>query len=76
MPARASVNLSLPVKLVERAKKLGINLSRAAEEGVCEAIQRTERPGFQFGALKNEVAPPPLEVFAPMTGDELDAWDL
>lgn len=73
MPSRASVNLSLPVELVERAKKLGINLSRAAERGLIDAVDRAEKPGFYFGALKGDVSPPPLDVFAPMTDEEAQA---
>ena len=68
--------MSLPVKLVGQAKKLGINISRAAEEGLSDAIARVENPGFRFGALKGTLAPPPLDVFAPMTDHELDAWGL
>lgn len=70
------MNLSLPTDLVSRAKKLGVNLSRAAEDGLAEAIARAESPGFRFGTLKGKVAPPPLDVFAPMSDEELDAWGL
>ncbi|MEX0954191.1 MAG: type II toxin-antitoxin system CcdA family antitoxin [Rhizobiaceae bacterium] len=38
-PARRSVNLSVNKELLEEAKALDINLSRAAEEGVSEAIR-------------------------------------
>ncbi|MCL2722887.1 MAG: type II toxin-antitoxin system CcdA family antitoxin [Polyangiaceae bacterium] len=76
MPRRTPVNVSLPVELVSRAKELGINLSRAAEAGLAEAIAQANSPGFRFGALKDKVTSPPLDVFAPMTNEELDAWNL
>lgn len=76
MPSKAPVNISLPVKLVARARKLDINISRAAEEGLREAIAQAERSGFRFGALKAKLAAPPLDVFAPMTDEELAGWDL
>jgi post-segregation antitoxin (ccd killing protein) len=72
----APVNVSLPTKLVGRAKKLGINVSRAAEAGLNEAIAQAETPGFRFGALKGKVAPPPLDVFEPMTVKEASAVGL
>lgn len=37
-PARKSVNLSLNKELLAEAKVLGINLSRAAEEGIAETV--------------------------------------
>jgi antitoxin CcdA len=40
--ARKSTNVTLPPDVLERAKELGINLSRASERGVREEIQETE----------------------------------
>ena len=76
MPSRAPVNVSLPITLVARAKKLGINVSRAAEDGLSDAIARAEHPGFRFGALKTKLKSPPLDVFAPMADEELTSWGL
>ena len=39
---RKSTNVTLPLELLERAKQLGINLSRASERGVREEIQEAE----------------------------------
>jgi antitoxin CcdA len=39
---RRATNVSLPARLVDEAKSLGINLSRACESGV-EAALKTER---------------------------------
>lgn len=75
MSARTAVNLTLPSSLVVRAKKLGINLSRAAEAGVEQALSVAERPGFRFGLLAGKVKPPPLEMFAPMSEQELEEWE-
>jgi antitoxin CcdA len=40
--ARKSTNVTLPPEVLERAKELGINLSRASERGVREEIQEAE----------------------------------
>ncbi len=40
--ARRPTNVSLPERLVEEAKALGVNISRASEMGVLEAV-KTER---------------------------------
>lgn len=40
--ARRPTNVSLPERLVEEAKALGVNISRASEMGVLEAV-RAER---------------------------------
>jgi antitoxin CcdA len=40
--ARKSTNVTLPPDVLDRAKELGINLSRASERGVREEIQETE----------------------------------
>jgi antitoxin CcdA len=40
--ARKSTNVTLPLEVLDRAKELGINLSRASERGVREEIQETE----------------------------------
>jgi len=39
---RKSTNLSLDQKLLADAKMLKVNLSRAAEEGIREAVRRTQ----------------------------------
>jgi antitoxin CcdA len=39
---RKSTNVTLPPEMLERAKQLGINLSRASERGVREEIQEAE----------------------------------
>jgi antitoxin CcdA len=39
---RKSTHVTLPPELLERAKQLGINLSRASERGVREEIQEAE----------------------------------
>ena len=39
-PQRRSVNLSLDADLVAEAKALNTNISRAAEEGLAEAIRK------------------------------------
>jgi antitoxin CcdA len=39
---RKSTNVTLPLEVLDRAKELGINLSRASERGVREEIQETE----------------------------------
>jgi antitoxin CcdA len=39
---RKSTNVTLPPEVLERAKQLGINLSRASERGVREEIQEAE----------------------------------
>ncbi len=38
-PSRKSTNLSLPADMVEEARALGVNLSRAAEEGIAKALK-------------------------------------
>lgn len=40
--SRKSTNVTLPPEILERAKELGINLSRASERGVREEIQEAE----------------------------------
>ncbi|MEW6634780.1 MAG: type II toxin-antitoxin system CcdA family antitoxin [Pseudomonadota bacterium] len=44
-PQRKSVNTSIDSKLIEEAKALGINMSRAAEQGIAKAIsaEKTRR---------------------------------
>jgi antitoxin CcdA len=39
---RKPTNVTLPPEVLERAKQLGINLSRASERGVREEIQEVE----------------------------------
>lgn len=40
--ARRATNVNLPVALVEEAKALGINLSRACEAGLSERVSETK----------------------------------
>ena len=40
--ARKPINLSLDPMLVEEARSLGVNLSRAAEQGVSEALRQAK----------------------------------
>jgi antitoxin CcdA len=40
--ARKSTNVTLPPEVLDRAKELGINISRANERGVREEIQEAE----------------------------------
>jgi antitoxin CcdA len=44
-PQRKSVNTSIDSRLIEEAKALGINMSRAAEQGISKAIsaEKTRR---------------------------------
>ena len=39
-PRRKSVNISIESRLVEEAKQLGINVSRAAEESIAKAVSK------------------------------------
>lgn len=39
-PARKSVNLSIDADLLAEAKSLSVNISRAAEAGIAEAVRR------------------------------------
>ncbi|MEM7644370.1 MAG: type II toxin-antitoxin system CcdA family antitoxin [Pseudomonadota bacterium] len=43
MNARTRTNLTLDANLVARAKAEGINVSRAAEEGLSRAVRAAER---------------------------------
>lgn len=38
-PSRKSANLSLDADLVREGRELGLNLSRAAEEGIARAVK-------------------------------------
>ena len=42
-PAKRPVNLSLSQDLLQEARKLEINLSRAAERGIAEAVVEQKR---------------------------------
>jgi len=39
-PSRKSVNLSIDAELIAEAKALNINVSRAADEGISEAVRK------------------------------------
>ena len=70
--SRRSINLTLPATLIEQAKKLGLNLSSAAEAGVAAEVARAARARFaediqhgveqherwisEFGLLSEQVA--------------------
>jgi antitoxin CcdA len=43
VPRRKAVNLSLDAGLIEAARELGVNLSRAAEEGIRQEAARRWR---------------------------------
>ena len=69
---RRTINLTLPASLVDQAKKLGLNLSSAAEAGVAAEAARAARARFaeeirrgveqherwvtEFGLLSEQVA--------------------
>lgn len=45
--SRRSTSLSLDRSLVDEARRLGVNLSRAAEAGVAEAVRAARRRQWQ-----------------------------
>ena len=56
---RKATNLSLDPELVQEAQALGINVSRAAEAGLCEAVRRTRAEAWQrenAGAIESSNA--------------------
>jgi antitoxin CcdA len=55
MPERRSTNVSLPAELVANARELGINLSRACEDGLQAAI-RAEASRRLRASLASEIA--------------------
>ncbi|HVH41932.1 MAG TPA: type II toxin-antitoxin system CcdA family antitoxin [Labilithrix sp.] len=67
---RKPLNVTVSEELVARAKALGINVSRAAEEGIELAIRAYRKPGF----LKGKVEPLPESFFEPLPEDELRRW--
>ena len=44
--ARKPANLSMDAALVEEARRLGVNLSRAAEEGLRAAVRAAKADGW------------------------------
>ncbi|WP_338061678.1 type II toxin-antitoxin system CcdA family antitoxin [Sphingomonas panacisoli] len=46
-PFRRPTNVSLDAKLVEEAKELGINVSRASEEGVAREVKAERERRFR-----------------------------
>jgi post-segregation antitoxin (ccd killing protein) len=67
---RKALNVTVSEELVARAKALGINVSRAAEEGIERAIRVYRKPGF----LKGKVGPIPEPFFEPLSAEELGGW--
>lgn len=67
---RKPLNVTVSDELVARAKALGINVSRAAEEGIERAIRAYRKPGF----LKGQVEPVPEAFFEPLPEEELRRW--
>lgn len=67
---RKPLNVTVSEELVARAKALGINVSRAAEEGIEQAIRAYRKPGF----LKGKVGPVPDSFFEPLSDEELRRW--
>jgi post-segregation antitoxin (ccd killing protein) len=67
---RRPLNVTVSEELVSRAKALGINVSRAAEEGIERAIRAHRKPGF----LKGKVGPVPASFFEPLSEDEQRRW--
>ncbi|QNT78459.1 type II toxin-antitoxin system CcdA family antitoxin [Entomobacter blattae] len=41
--SRQAANVTLPVRLLKEAKQLGINLSRACENGLAQEVSRLRR---------------------------------
>lgn len=68
---RKALNVTVSEELVARAKALGINVSRAAESGIAEAIRAYREPGF----LKGKVGNVPASFFEPLPADQLSAWE-
>jgi antitoxin CcdA len=46
-PARKPANLSMDAALVEEARRLGVNLSRAAEEGLRAAVRAAKAEAWR-----------------------------
>ncbi len=67
---RKALNVTVSEDLIRRAKALGINVSRAAEEGIEQAIRAYRKPGF----LKGKVEPVPESFFEPLPEEELRGW--
>ena len=70
-PMRKALNITVSEELVARAKALGINVSRAAEEGIERAIRVYRKPGF----LKGRVGPVPESFFERLPDEELRRWN-
>lgn len=68
---RKALNVTVSEELVARAKALGINVSRAAESGIAEAIRAYREPGF----LKGKVGNVPASFFEPLPDEQLSAWE-
>tara|TARA_R110000787_G_scaffold285764_1_gene402257 strand:- start:804 stop:1040 length:237 start_codon:yes stop_codon:yes gene_type:complete len=46
-PLRKATNVSLDSELLKDAKALGVNISRAAEEGVSDAVRKAKAVAWQ-----------------------------
>jgi post-segregation antitoxin (ccd killing protein) len=67
---RKPLNVTVSEELIARAKALGINVSRAAEDGIEQAIRAHRTAGF----LKGKVGPVPDSFFDPLPEEELRRW--
>lgn len=67
---RKPLNVTVSEELVARAKALGINVSRAAEDGIEQAIRAYRKPGL----LKGQVGRVPESFFEPLPEAELRHW--
>lgn len=47
MPARRSTSMTLDAALLDEARALGINISRAAEAGLVAAVKQARREAWQ-----------------------------
>lgn len=47
MPARRSTSMTLDAALLDEARALGINISRAAEAGLATAVKQARREAWQ-----------------------------
>ena len=53
MSGKVKVNLTMDRKVVEKAKKIGLNISKVSENALKEIIRRIESPNAQNNAQDN-----------------------
>ena len=58
MSGKVKVNLTMDRKVVEKAKKIGLNISKVSENALKELIRRIESPNAQKNAQDKDVAGP------------------